>query len=742
MLTGWIFKMKSEEIKNIIVNTNTNYINISKTTEFIEKAKSEKLWLCPIENKLSLLKNKNDEAVLKRVIENIKNDQYVFDSQDIEDLEKFISKIDKIVSIANRLNNFTMSKIDLTTFFNKIKNSESLQKKDYDFSNAEYLKAFLPHIYSVIKHCQNPITYPIYYKFWKNIIREVLNKKDDYTSMCEIYNTLKIEESINKHVYFGAYFSVIADSLAKKIKSKKIIQHKDDRRYIWLEKHLFNIGSYMEKVMDNHISNDNKSFNQDNKIIYQPLNQILYGPPGTGKTYNTINKALEIIFNQDITCDRLPEDKDKKFKINKKNDKCKTEEIEISYSEAFENDDREALKQIFDYYIEQGQIEFVTFHQSYGYEEFVEGIKARTNDDDNKQVEYSVEPGIFKKLCEKALTSYGNPFSILTDNLQIPLLAENHKQITILNQNENNIYINNPSGNSHTMNKKNILEFLEKKDFKPTKHKSYEPATAKYLFDNLTDDNNPKNYILIIDEINRGNISKIFGELITLIEPSKRIGEDEEIKLTLPNSPDEKFGVPSNLYIIGTMNTADRSIAQIDTALRRRFEFIEMMPNTDLFTKNKKHIKYDNKYTKRDSDLIVQDEGKEINIRLMLMAINERIEYILDREHTIGHSYFMPLIKTPTITKLDEIFRVNIIPLLAEYFYGDWGDIIKVLNDEKGNFIKEKMLTYTKNIQRENEVYEIVGKGFSICGYKNIYEEDCKDTNQEVITQNNEQQNK
>lgn len=440
------------------------------------------------------------------------------------------------------------------------------------------------------------------------------------------------------------------------------------------------LGNYIEFLNQNNDKNDETSTSRGadsvskNNKQTQPLNQILYGPPGTGKTYNTINKALEII-------------------------------------DGFVPDDRAEAKAKFEEYKKAGQIEFVTFHQSYGYEEFVEGIKAKTSD---KGIEYEIEAGIFKKLSKianknieqtKENTIIKKDFDVMFKEKILDKLFENEK--LEIKMKKSSFYIKEVDGthisfdksggdSQHVLlikNLKAMYEAGENKIIMGGLSQYYNPL-LEYLLDNneiKNEEKEPlKNYILIIDEINRGNISKIFGELITLIEPSKRIGADEEIKVKLPYSNDD-FGVPSNLYIIGTMNTADRSIALMDTALRRRFDFTEMMPCTELID-----FKVDG-----------------INIKSMLEKINKRVEYLYDRDHTIGHAYFISL-KDDNITdkkaELDNIFRNKIIPLLQEYFYDDWEKILMVLGDGfvQKSEIKSDIFDYKQEDYLEDEKFVYV----------------------------------
>jgi 5-methylcytosine-specific restriction enzyme B len=372
------------------------------------------------------------------------------------------------------------------------------------------------------------------------------------------------------------------------------------------------------------------------------LNQILYGPPGTGKTYYSINKALEII------------------------------------GEKIEGRTRKDLKAIFDEKVKEGQIVFTTFHQSMSYEDFIEGLKPETDASGN--ISYPVQSGIFKTICQAAKTpnqtgfdsAYDKIKAELIDNEKINLKTPKGREFAIsLNSNDNlTLYTGQSKEKQGTLTKENIQKQINGED----KFKGWEGyfngvieyLKTKYGYSTLPNSQN-KNYVIIIDEINRGNVSQIFGELITLIEHDKRIGRGEAIEVKLPYSK-ESFGVPSNVHIIGTMNTADRSIEALDTALRRRFSFEEMPPCYDL-----QELEYE----------IISG----ITANQFLKIINNRIEKLLDKDHLIGHSFLIKKEDENALEKVMETFYKNIIPLLQEYFFGDYGKIGLILGS---GFVKKK----------------------------------------------------
>lgn len=431
----------------------------------------------------------------------------------------------------------------------------------------------------------------------------------------------------------------------------------------------------------------------ENKLLEKKKQVILYGPAGTGKTYS----VKEIISN-------------------------------------------------FDYLKSEGKLKFVTFHQSFAYEEFIEGIKPKldSSSEENK-IEYEIVNGIFKDICESAIlnaieknpnllveqkkisANFKKLFNILIENIESNLVKYSSRSEIRINENENiEIYLldgkrpekpyiisknrleklyNNKDKIKNTVNdirdiiggcnytlykfildelvknEKNIDEnYLIDKDDKLIRDKLlknfYElPRNER---ENAFKDSDK--FYLIIDEINRGNISKIFGELITLLEASKRLGEKDEIITELPysyNNGNSKFGVPPNLFIIGTMNTSDKSLASLDIALRRRFGFHKMLPNYEL------------------KELSWKFNG-ENNLGELLKSINARIELLIDQDHVIGHSYFCDI---DSIESLEFCFYDEVIPLLEEYFFNDIKKIRFIIGDD---FYTERIEDFSKLKELDN----------------------------------------
>ena len=669
---------------------------------------------------------------------------------------------------------------------------------------------------AIFHECLNRIKYEANVEFGRGNLKSICGlgfvRKDILRSDC--VNTEKFTHTKGLYIYFGyihsekKYFLVVGGSDNKNNCVADKIIRSDSKEIYYKNLDVEKITDDFLAMVDyfNHFKVDefkiqNKGYTMNDKTTIPSLNQILYGPPGTGKTYSTIDKALEILgYAKSNDNGKVILDYTKiKQKLQNIADNKKGAGLDLKNLDS--KNDRELAKLLFDYYRspehnkEQRQIEFVTFHQSFSYEEFVEGIKPKfvkksknlSNETETKSKEmiYKVKSGIFKKICKKALKNCDSSNKITLQKIQeriksnpcvwkvslggkqvgeAPLVQKycfKHNEIRIA-------HLDKGDGDrvvkpfKDTMQKGDFVGVFSKKsilkaigiivgDYKEKEvigdsFQKIAPFTrtrkvkwllknedidsgkdlsrpqdavfdsgikAKDLFEKIQDrvgytfDDLPnqitckdlpkKPYVLIIDEINRGNISKILGELITLIEPSKRIGASDEektrgignesLEVTLPYS-NKSFGVPSNLYIIGTMNTADRSIALLDTALRRRFEFIEMMPECE------------------HKDISTNCEG--VNLQELLKTMNERIEFLLDREHKIGHSFFM---KINSLSKLREVFKLKIIPLLQEYFYDDYAKIQATLNSNGmiKSFSKQKLEVNLSDdfVDNDKKVYRI-----------------------------------
>lgn len=571
--------------------------------------------------------------------------------------------------------------IDIDKVINELKNENYI---DFYIINTNH-----SNFQGLLKQIKQNDRVVFYGEEFKNFyIAKNFNQEGDYPSdafsskgktlddLIQIFNQMsKADKQKSKNV---AVLEKIKDSIVK-----DGIYKFNSFAYYWNIIH--------NKSAGNKLLTDDEEDKMNNFIIDDiPLNTILYGPPGTGKTFSVVNHALSIIESKSL------------------------EELE---NEERQDNGRIQLRKRFNNLLisnwenPEGQIGFITFHQSMSYEDFIEGIKPLKPGEEDKTVFYDIKDGIFKLISNLAKKDKSN-FNTMIDNLKMECSEfENKKPIKIKSEystftityRDGRTFRVKPEQSAYPdrdypASIENIRKVYENPENTNVYNLTYVRGILNYLYTKglvpyeKADTDTKKTYVLIIDEINRGNVSQIFGELITLIEDDKRSGKPEAIELSLPYS-NEKFTVPPNLYIIGTMNTADRSVEALDAALRRRFSFEFMPPRYDLPELNR--------------------EIGGIKLSLLLKTINERITYLLDEDHQIGHAYFMNINKDDSevecINKLKLIFGNKIIPLLKEYFYNDYQKIGLVLGEDFITKISNPFKSGSSELFNDDrEVYRLV----------------------------------
>ncbi len=632
-----------------------------------------------------------------------------------------------------------------------------------------------------------------------------LYKNSFYKSYCELLG-IEAESKNNKYIHYLDLVKNLVNNYITKDQELLDIKNKfltdecfpDTNHLIFAQDILYQVLNSKEEIDDSPTSSPIM------KKTNQPLNQILFGPPGTGKTFNTIDKAIGIInpdfdlnqsraiikeeysklvgsgqivfttFHQSMSYEDFVEGIKPMIEEDIEGNKSVIYDIEdgifkkiVNQAKKIEKVDRADIDwNNVDYYKMSLGGKNNPQEHSYCIHNNLGGI-SWGGANDLSELAKITDWGAYKK---KFLEKFPDVAEKSSFNIQASFTLFRMKEGDIVIATRGNHIIDaigkvsgsyifndeNPTSLSHFRKidwfAKDLNlppeKFLKKNISQQSIYQFYNEDIKLESFKELTatKDSSVKNYVMIIDEINRGNVSQIFGELITLIEDSKRLGKSEELQVTLPYSKD-KFGVPSNLYIIGTMNTADRSIEALDTALRRRFCFEEMSPKEKLLSPSAMYCrllwKYENvgwddpEFVEKESNLfdllgvseqwqsekkgiwdkMTKAENKNsddyfsefpvygINLQTLLKKINDRIEILLSRDHKIGHSYF---IDVNSFNDLRLVFKNNIIPLLQEYFYGDYEKIGWILGEEF--FVERKLdknVVFTKFFKQAKPEFEI-----------------------------------
>jgi hypothetical protein len=607
------FNLSLEEIRS---KYSENFSALSESTRFDH-----------IKNFLNELESNSAEIIpdINAVISKIQNKTYHFEKADTLILSTFIAK-GSHWHMANFINTFKEGtllddkrELQLFELFNAIKKSSSI--KTFTFKLNKTLRQFLPHLFSIIKHIQDNINYPLNYPYYHRILAKVLQKKSDYDSLCTFYKSFPAEE---RSLNFSVYMELIGNSITQSLSDgdfpfePKSAEHKALERLLVADpqkSELEKIISLRKNAMS--IKEESGGFTGYPKPA---LNTILYGPPGTGKTYHSVRMAAEIIKGVTIK----------------------------DYDEA---------KQIFQENLHD-RIEFITFHQNYSYEDFIEGLRPDIDDDSLK---FKRIDGVFKSLVNRATK---RRLSVGTDLKDYTVVRSNAYIIELERKKDKKIRYIPPQLVGDILRginegKITLDQVKDRRNQKGSLGKLIDSKVEPYLFgfDStlyqicnylLEDKQNEEkeSYVLIIDEINRANISRVFGELITLLEEDKRSGGEHPLETKLPSG--ELFQVPSNLYVIGTMNTADRSIALLDIALRRRFEFKPMYP----------------------------ENVAGVHDWAILEKLNKKIIADKGYDFQIGHSFFMG-----KDYELIPAMNKKVIPLLLEYYMNESKKVEQLLSD-------------------------------------------------------------